>query len=73
MTRNTTMKVNAAIRWYSQPEQNEMLKKSPESIGVQCCDENKEGDVYEIALLIDFVNKGKKLKELKLPLPGFAI
>lgn len=72
MTRNTTMKVNAAIRWYPQPEQNEMLKKSLETIAFQCCEEDKEGDVDEIALLIDFVNKGKKLKELKLPLPGFA-
>ncbi|EOZ4486324.1 hypothetical protein ACQLT9_003100 [Salmonella enterica subsp. diarizonae] len=73
MTRNTTMKVNAAIRWHPQPKQNEMLKESLESIASQCCDEDKEGDVYEIALLIDTLNKGKKIKELKLPLPGFAI
>ncbi|EIE5007005.1 hypothetical protein K8N77_001116 [Salmonella enterica] len=72
MTRNTIMRVNAAIRWYPQPKQNEMLKKSLETIASQCCDEDKEGDAYEIAPLIDLVNKGKKLKELKLPLPGFA-
>lgn len=70
MTRNTAMKVNAAIRWH---QQGDGLKNSLENIACQCCDENKEGDVGEIALLIDYLNNGKKLKQIKLPLPGFAI
>ncbi|AXC66297.1 hypothetical protein DOE63_12475 [Salmonella enterica subsp. diarizonae serovar 59:z10:-] len=69
MTRNTIMKVNAAIRWH---QQGEALKNSLENIACQCCDEDKEGDVYEIATLIDHVNNGKKLKQIKLTLPGFA-
>ncbi|EDJ6478090.1 hypothetical protein GDQ58_06945 [Salmonella enterica subsp. diarizonae] len=70
MTRNTAIKINAAIRWY---QQGDALKNSLENIACQCCDEDKEGDVDEIALLIDRVNNGKKLKQIKLPLPEFAI
>ncbi|EEP1423103.1 hypothetical protein HAZ10_001018 [Salmonella enterica] len=70
MTRNTAIKINAAIRWH---QQGDALKNSLENIACQCCDEDKEGDVGEIALLIDHVNNGKKLKPIKVPLPGFAI
>ncbi|EAW2469891.1 hypothetical protein FMF70_00355 [Salmonella enterica] len=75
MTRDTTRKVNAAIGWYPihdtdrpgvQQTARKRLKASLQLIADDCCDENNEGDFEEIALLIKYLDDGKKLKPLTL-------
>ncbi|EJZ6320832.1 hypothetical protein OII99_003381 [Salmonella enterica] len=75
MTRDTTRKVYAAIDWYPihdtdrhevQQTARKRLKASLQLIADDCCDENNEGDFEEIALLIKYLDDGKKLKPLPL-------
>ncbi|ECH9429803.1 hypothetical protein ZX67_20890 [Salmonella enterica subsp. enterica] len=75
MTKDTTRKVNAAIGWYPihdtgrqgvQQTARKRLRASLQLIADDCCDENNEGDFEEIALLIKYLDDGKKLKPLPL-------
>ncbi|EEI9427927.1 hypothetical protein A4J56_001876 [Salmonella enterica subsp. diarizonae] len=75
MTRDTTRKVNAAIGWYPihdtdrhgvQQTARKRLKASLQLIADDCCDENNEDDFEENALLIKYLDDGKKLKPLPL-------
>ncbi|HGG5279835.1 TPA: hypothetical protein ACJGX5_003911 [Salmonella enterica subsp. enterica serovar Senftenberg] len=80
MTSDTLKSVNAAIKWYrynneKAPNQRmahrDLLKEDLTTIADRCCDEDKEGDVDEIGMLIEYLNNGKELKPV--PQPEFSI
>ncbi|HFW4799612.1 TPA: hypothetical protein ACIBS5_005163 [Salmonella enterica subsp. diarizonae serovar 60-67:z35:-] len=80
MTSDTLKSVNAAIKWYQYdnekaPNQRmahrDRLREDLTTIAKRCCDEDKEGDVDEIGMLIEYLNNGKELKPV--PLPEFSI
>lgn len=80
MTSDTLKSVNAAIKWYhydnrKAPNQRmahrDRLREDLTTIAERCCDEDKEGDVDEIGMLIEYLNNGKELKPFLQP--GFSI